>query len=80
MWAEYEEDGDPEALARKQAARFCAIFMPSLTSAITPVRAGTGGALRSFEDRLEEGLTRRLTSHPVRTDSLVQTIVLAKSH
>ncbi|MFL6416720.1 MAG: SAM-dependent methyltransferase [Bryobacteraceae bacterium] len=78
IWANHKEEGNTEALARKYALRFRAIFMPSLTSALTRVRAGDGAALRSFADRLEDGLTRRLRRDPVRTDSLVQTIVLAK--
>jgi SAM dependent carboxyl methyltransferase len=77
-WAEYQVDGDKESLARKQALFFRSVFMPSLASALTRVRAGDGEALRSFADRLQDGLMRRLASHPVRTDSLVETIVLAK--
>jgi hypothetical protein len=78
IWAEYQQDGDTEALATKQALRFRAIFMPSLASALARVRAGDAEALRSFADRLQDGLTRRLVRHPARTDSLVQTIILAK--
>jgi hypothetical protein len=78
IWAEYQQDGDTEALASKQALRFRATFMPSLASALTRVRAGDGEALRRFADRLQDGLTRRLARDPVRTDSLVQTIILAK--
>ena len=78
VWAEYQVDGDKESLARKQALFFRSVFMPSLASALTRVRAGDGEALRSFADRLQDGLMRRLASHPVRTDSLVETIVLAK--
>jgi S-adenosylmethionine-dependent carboxyl methyltransferase len=79
IWAEYERDGDEEELARKQALRFRAVFMPSLASALTSVQAGDSEALCRFADRLQEGMTRCLTNHPVRTDSVVQTIVLARS-
>ena len=77
-WGEYQENGDKEALAKKKALFFRSTFMPSLASALTRVRDGDGEALRSFADRLQDGLMRRLASHPVRTDSLVQIIVLAK--
>jgi hypothetical protein len=45
---------------------------------LTRVRDGDAEALRSFADRLQEGLTRRLASQPASTDSFVETIVLAK--
>lgn len=79
IWAEYERDGDEEELARKQALRFRAIFAHSLASGVTLTQADDGEALRRFADRLQQGMTRRLAKHPVRTDSLVQTIVLARS-
>jgi hypothetical protein len=79
-WAEYQQDGDKEALARKKALFFRATFMPSLASALTGVRAADGEALHSFADRLQDGLTRRLACHPARSDSLVQTIILAKCY
>jgi len=77
-WAEYHENGDKEALARKRALFFRSTFMPSLASALTRVRDGDGEALCTFADRLEDGLIRRLAGRPAPTDSLVQTIVLAK--
>jgi hypothetical protein len=78
-WAVYQECGDEEALAGKRALFFRATFMPSLASALTRVRDGDREALRAFADRLESGLTRRLVSHPVQADIVVQTITLAKS-
>ena len=78
IWSDHKEDGDMETLARKQALRFRAISCPHLPSALTRVRTGEPAALHSFADRLQDGLTRRLARHPVRTDSLVETIVLAK--
>jgi hypothetical protein len=77
-WADYQRDGDKEALATKHALFFRSVFMPSLASALTRVRDGDGEALRSFADRLQDGLTRRLAGQPASTDSFVQTIVLAK--
>ena len=77
-WADYERDGDPEALATKKALFFRAVFMPSLASALTQVRNGDAQALSSFADRLQHGLTRRLAKHPARADMFVETIVLAK--
>ena len=77
-WSDYQLDGDKEALARKKAKFFRAAFMPSLASALTRVREGDGEALRSFADRLQEGLIRCLTSDPAPDDMLLETIVLAK--
>jgi hypothetical protein len=79
-WADYQLDGDKEALARKQALFFRAVFMPSLASALTRVRAGDGDALNSFANRLQRGMVSRLASQPASTDSFVQVLVLAKSH
>jgi hypothetical protein len=77
-WNDYERDGNREALAAKQALFFRSVFMPSLASALTRVRAGDTEALRIFGDQLEAGLKRRLASQPGAMHSLVQTIVLAK--
>ncbi len=77
-WADYQLDGDKEALARKKALFFRAVFMPSLASALTRVRDGDGEAVRSFADRLQDGLTRRLARDPAPDDMFVETIVLAK--
>ena len=63
-WVEYEKDGNKEALARKHALFFRAIFMPSLASALDRVRAGDAEALRLFADRLESSLRRRVVSEP----------------
>jgi hypothetical protein len=50
----------------------------SLASALDRVRSGDAGALRTFGDRVEAGLKRRLASHPATMNSLVQTMVLVK--
>lgn len=77
-WAAYQLDGDKEALAAKQALGFRAIFMPSLASALERVRAGDGEALNRFADRLERGLVQHLAARPISSDTLAQTIVVAK--
>jgi hypothetical protein len=77
-WTDYERDGNKEALATKQALFFRSVFMPSLASALDRVRAGEAEALRTFGDRLETGLKRRLASEPAAMHSFVQTIVFAK--
>jgi hypothetical protein len=78
-WADYQLDTDRQALAMKQAQFFRAVFMPSLASALTRVRAGDGEALNNFGDRLQQGMVSRLASQPASTDSFVEVIVLAKS-
>jgi S-adenosylmethionine-dependent carboxyl methyltransferase len=78
VWAKYQQDGDKEALARDKALFFRSTFMPSLASSLTRVRAGDAEALRVFADRLQDGLTQRLARHPAPTDSLVETIALAR--
>ena len=77
-WAAYQLDGDKEALAKNKALFFRAVFMPSLASALTRVRAGDGEAVSRFADRLQDGLIRRLIPDPAKDDMLVETIVLAK--
>jgi len=77
-WHDYERDGDCEALATKQALFFRAVFAPTLSSALTRVRAGDGEAFRIFADRLEVGLRSRLKAEPAPLHSIVETIVVAK--
>jgi hypothetical protein len=76
-WADYERDGNKEAFAIKHALFFRAVFAPTLASAL----AHDSGAkrLRAFSDRLESGLKRRLAIKPQPVNSLVETIVLAKT-
>jgi hypothetical protein len=77
-WSEFERDGNKESLAAKHALFFRSVFMPSLASALTSVRAGDADALHNFGDRLEAGLKGRVASQPRAMHSFVQTIVLAK--
>ncbi|MBV9304475.1 MAG: hypothetical protein JOY62_06325 [Acidobacteriaceae bacterium] len=78
-WADYQSDRDKEALATKHALFIRAVFMPSLASALSRAQDGDGEAQRSFADRLEDGLVRRLIIHPTGADMFVHTIVLAKA-
>jgi len=77
-WADYERDGNKDALATKHSLFFRSIFMPSLASALDRVRSGDADAVRIFGDRLAAGLKRHLASQPRAMHSLVQTIVLTK--
>ena len=78
-WAEYERDGNKEALVTKHVLFFRSIFMPSLGSVLVRVCAGDAEALGTFGDQLEQRLRRRLMRQPEATHSFVQTIVLAKA-
>jgi hypothetical protein len=75
-WDEYQLDQDAEALARKRALFFRAIFVPSLAQALGPSRGVE--ERQAFGAALEVGLGRRLVDHPVRIENLVGMIVLAK--
>ncbi|MFZ0594076.1 MAG: hypothetical protein WAM39_26705 [Bryobacteraceae bacterium] len=75
-WADYERDGDQEALATKHALFFRAIFVPSLALALTDARDPE--QRRLFADRFENGLKRRLTKQPAPLHSFVQIFVVAK--
>ena len=77
-WAQYLQDADDEALARRRTLLFRSIFLPSLSSALERVQAGDAEAQSAFAHRLEDGLMRRQASHPAPADALVSTILLAK--
>ena len=77
-WADYQRDGDKEALATKHALFFRSIFVPSLASALRC--AGDAEACRAFGDQMENGLTLRLMKQPAALHSFVATIVLAKQN
>jgi hypothetical protein len=76
VWADYQRDGNREALATKHALFFRSVFVPSLALALT--EAHDAGRRRLFADRLEELLKRRLADRPEPMHSFVQTMVLAK--
>jgi hypothetical protein len=78
-WTEYEESGDREALAKKRALFFRSTFMPTLAAAVNRVREGDREALCAFAGRLEDGLTRRLVSHPAPAGLFFQIVTIAKS-
>lgn len=77
-WADYQRDGDKEALATRQARFFRSAFAPSLACALAG--SGGNGAGAAFADRLEDGLKRRLANRPAPLHSFVQTMVLAKQN
>jgi len=77
-WADYQRDGDKEALAAKRALFFRSIFVPSLAIALG--RAGDAEACRAFGDQMENGLKLRLMQQPAALHSFVATIVLAKQN
>jgi hypothetical protein len=73
-WADFQRDGNKEALVSRRAAFFRATFAPSLACAIPdPARR------LSFADHIEQKLKQRLAVHLAPVDSFVQTMVLAKA-
>jgi hypothetical protein len=75
-WADYERDGNNEALATKNALFFRSVFVPSLALGLTETHDAE--QRRLFADRFEHRLKRRLASQPEPLHSFVQTIVMAK--
>ncbi len=75
-WADYERDGDKEALVTKHALFFRAIFVPSLALGLTD--AHDPAQRRIFADRFENGLKRRLAKQPAPLHSFVQILVVPK--
>jgi SAM dependent carboxyl methyltransferase len=76
LWADYERDGDNEALATRQARFFRSIFVPSLALSLN--QAYDAEQRRIFADRFEHGLKRRLATQPAPLHSFVQALVVAK--
>ena len=74
-WADYEIDGNAEALATKRSRFFRATFAPSLVCGLNNT---TSEARCAFADRLESGLKRRLAKQPAPLQAFVQVVVLAK--
>ena len=72
-WADYQLDGNGEALASRHAAFFRAIFVPSLSS---PIR--DAGRRQPFADYLEQKLKQRLGERLTPLHSFVQVVVLLK--
>jgi hypothetical protein len=75
-WADYEKDGNKEALAARQAAFYRSVFAPSLGSWLSS--SDNLEALQKFSERLEHGLRQRLMMRPAPINSLVETIVISK--
>lgn len=76
VWEEYMCDNDADALAKKRAGFFRAIFAPSLAQALDPKRHPEERL--EFLAALEDGVRAGMMSHPVPADNVVRTIVLAK--
>jgi salicylate 1-O-methyltransferase len=76
VWEEYVRDKDPEALAKKRAGFFRAIFAPSLAQALDPDRHAEERL--AFLAALEDSLRARMVNYPVPADNVVRIIVLAK--
>jgi hypothetical protein len=72
-WADYQLDGNVQALVSRHAAFFRAIFVPSLASAINDA-----GRRQPFADCLEQKLKQRLSERLTPFHSFVQVMVLAK--
>ena len=72
-WADYQTDGNVQALVSRHAQFFRAVFVPSLASAI-----GDANRRQSFADRLEQQLKQRLSERCTPCHSFVQVMVLAK--
>ncbi len=75
-WAEYERDGNVEALATKYALFFRSAFIPSLAAGLT--EADDPAQRRIFAGRFENGLKRRLAKQPAPLHSFVQIFVVSK--
>jgi hypothetical protein len=72
-WADYQVNGDLQALVARHAGFFRAIFVPSLSSSISDA-----GKRNTFADCLEQKLKKRLSKRPTPLNSFVQVVVLAK--
>ena len=77
-WAEYERDGDAEALATKNALFFRSVFVPSLALSIADTQDGE--RRRVFADRFTDALQKRLVLQPAPLHSFVHTLVFSKSN
>jgi hypothetical protein len=75
-WADYERNQNKELLASRHAQFFRSTFASSLMLGLT--NAGDAEERRSFADRLEERLKRRLMSQPAPLHNFVTAIVLAR--
>ena len=72
-WADYQRDGNVQALVSRHAAFFRAVFVPSLASTIEDA-----DSRQAFANGLEQKLKQRLRERPAPFHSFVQVIVVAK--
>ena len=76
-WVEHARDKNKEALVNKHVGFYCSTFVPSLTAALA--HSQDADVRQAFVDRFEHGIRRRLMADPAPINSLVGSIVLAKS-
>src|SRR6516164_6417032 len=72
-WADYQRDGNVQALVSRHAAFFRSVFVPSLASTIEDA-----GRRQAFANCLEQKLKQRLCERPAPFHSFVQVLVVAK--
>jgi len=72
-WADYQLDGNLQALVSRHAAFFRATFLPSLTSAVSDA-----GRRQDLANCVEQNLKQRLSDSLRPLDSFVQVMVVAK--
>ena len=75
-WAKYSEDGDAEALVGRRAGFFRATFGPSLANGLDLSEDET--ARKTFMDRLEAGMRRRLKTDLAPIVNIVAILSLVK--
>lgn len=75
-WADYERDGNEDALAMKHALFFRSIFVPSLAQVLS--EAHDAERRRIFTNQVGERLKTRLARQPRPKHSFVQTMVAIK--
>jgi hypothetical protein len=75
-WAAFERHHDTDVLAAQHAGFFRSVFVPTLALGLR--HAADAAACRAFGVRVEDGVKRRLASHPAPLHSFVGTMVLAK--
>jgi hypothetical protein len=75
-WAKYREDGDAEALATSRARIFRVTLGPSLENGLEASADET--TRRTFMDRLEAGMRRRLKTDPAPIANIVAILSLEK--
>lgn len=76
VWSDFERDHDAQALARKRAGFFRAVFAPAMAQTLAQGR--NEAEREAFAARLEDEVALRLADQPARIDHLVGIISLSK--